>query len=448
MQPTNLGNRLLQGPIEGANGRNLGLPPYGITWNTNHSYVRSTRFSIRVYKDIFDRINERDFHWVVYNMESPEISTLDDRCRTHNWMSECSLIMMAIVELHHPNRVLRQFGCVQGVPSTLDLSRPPDYRLAFFRILVVTGDDTIRVGSSIGISDNQWPMQCLFMIIKAWAGYMGWYRSITRLIISPRCYASNLGYQSADIVLHDEVYHMIGCLNIAANEVTTSSTPFVEALKHASYDVVRNASRLLGRPPLNYEPYITESSGHCAAEPSTAGHYTAGPSTQEHYPVWQSTVEGSTSRPRGRGNSASRDYTHSEVPNFNEGYIPHTETPFVYIPQSVTPSVYIPQSGMPSVYMPDLYTQQYNSFTGLLQTNHPPVGYGYGGYDQTDFGPPQYNRSPIPFTGYASPAFITPMDVVEGQNEQEEQGGDDDRRRGARQRRAPPCGTNNHRRMH
>ncbi|KAL8501387.1 hypothetical protein ACS0TY_020791 [Phlomoides rotata] len=79
-----------------------------------------------------------------------------------------------------------------------------------------------------------------------------------------------------------------GHLNIAANEVTTSSTPSVEALKHASYDVVRNASHLLGRQPLNYEPYITEPSTvrHCAAEPSTTGHYTVGPSTQEHYPVW------------------------------------------------------------------------------------------------------------------------------------------------------------------
>ncbi|KAL8515306.1 hypothetical protein ACS0TY_014141 [Phlomoides rotata] len=386
MQPTNLGNRLLQGPIEGANGRNLGLPPYGIRWNTNHSYVRSTRFSIRVYRDIFDRINERDFHWVVYDMESPEISILDDRCRTQNWMSECPLIMMAIVELHHPNRVLRQFGCVQGVPPNTgcDWRRYHQSWIEYWNIRQPVAD-------AMPIHDNQ----------SLAGGYMGWYRSITRLIISPRRYVSNLGYQSADIALRDEVYHMIGCLNIAANEVTTSSTPSVEALKHASYDVVRNASCLLGRPPLNYEPYITESSttGHCAAETSTAGHYTVGPSTQEHYPVWQSTVEGSTSRPRGRGNSASRDYTHSELPNFNEGYIPHTETPFVYIPQSA---------------------------------NHPPVGYGYGEYDQTDFGPPQYNRSSISFTGYASPAFITPMVVVEGQNEQEEQGGDDDRRRDAR----------------
>ncbi|KAL8477043.1 hypothetical protein ACS0TY_029382 [Phlomoides rotata] len=56
IQPTNHGDRLLQGPIEGANGRILGLPPYG------SSYVRSTRFSIRVYRDMFDRINEGDFN--------------------------------------------------------------------------------------------------------------------------------------------------------------------------------------------------------------------------------------------------------------------------------------------------------------------------------------------------------------------------------------------------
>ncbi|KAL8502919.1 hypothetical protein ACS0TY_021880 [Phlomoides rotata] len=127
---------------------------------------------------------------------------------------------------------------------------------------------------------------------------MGWYRSITRLIISPRYYASNVGYQPTNIAARDKVYHILGRLNITANEVTASSTPSVEALKHASYDVVHNAGRLLGRQPLNYEPYITEPStaGHCAAKPSTARHFTTGLSTQEHYPVWQSTAEGSTSR--------------------------------------------------------------------------------------------------------------------------------------------------------
>ncbi|KAL8549400.1 hypothetical protein ACS0TY_008291 [Phlomoides rotata] len=106
IQPTNRGDRLMKTSLEGFTGRNLGLPPYGSRWNTNHSYVRTMRFSIHIYRDIFDRMNDGDFHWVVYDMASPEIAALDDRCRTINWMSECPLIMMAIVELHHPNRVL------------------------------------------------------------------------------------------------------------------------------------------------------------------------------------------------------------------------------------------------------------------------------------------------------------------------------------------------------
>ncbi|KAL8529214.1 hypothetical protein ACS0TY_006596 [Phlomoides rotata] len=96
IQPTNRGDRLMQTSLEGFTGRNLGLPPYGSRWNTNHSYVRTTRFSVRIYRDIFDRMNDGDFHWVVYDMESPEIAALDDRCRTILWMSECPLIMMAI----------------------------------------------------------------------------------------------------------------------------------------------------------------------------------------------------------------------------------------------------------------------------------------------------------------------------------------------------------------
>ncbi|KAL8502920.1 hypothetical protein ACS0TY_021881 [Phlomoides rotata] len=115
IQPTNRGHRLMLTSLEGFTGRNLGLPPYGSRWNTNHSYAHTTRFSVRIYRDMFDRMNDRDFHWVMYNMESPEIAALDDRYRTIYWMLECPLIMMAIVELHNPDRVLRQFGCVQGI---------------------------------------------------------------------------------------------------------------------------------------------------------------------------------------------------------------------------------------------------------------------------------------------------------------------------------------------
>ncbi|KAL8553222.1 hypothetical protein ACS0TY_001756 [Phlomoides rotata] len=197
IQPTNRGYRLMQTSLEGFTGRNIGLPPYGSRWNTNHSYVRTTRFSVRIYRDIFDRMNDGD----------------------------CPLIMMAIVELHHPDRVLRQFGCVQGVP-------PDD--------TAVTGNNTIRIGSmadTVPIQGNQ----------SLAGGYMGWYHSITRLIISPRRYASNVGYQSSNIAARDEVFHMLGRLNIAVNEVTASSTPSVEALKHTSYDVVRNRVRMSKR---------------------------------------------------------------------------------------------------------------------------------------------------------------------------------------------------------
>ncbi|KAL8527664.1 hypothetical protein ACS0TY_005494 [Phlomoides rotata] len=41
IQPINRNDRLLQGPLGGANGRNLGLPPYGIRWTTHHSYSHS-----------------------------------------------------------------------------------------------------------------------------------------------------------------------------------------------------------------------------------------------------------------------------------------------------------------------------------------------------------------------------------------------------------------------
>ncbi|KAL8477012.1 hypothetical protein ACS0TY_029352 [Phlomoides rotata] len=142
----------------------------------------------------------------MYDMESPEISTLDDRCRTQNWMSECPLIMMAIVELHHPNRVLRQFGCVQGVPPVLDYAHTQTHIFSFqgrhgcdwrryHQRWIEYWNIKQPVTDAMPIHDNQ----------SVTGGYMRWYRSITRLIISHRHYASNLEYQSADIASRDEV---------------------------------------------------------------------------------------------------------------------------------------------------------------------------------------------------------------------------------------------------
>ncbi|KAL8484848.1 hypothetical protein ACS0TY_027223 [Phlomoides rotata] len=120
IRPINLDSVLFQGPLLGGDGNFLGIPPYGSRWLTQHTHIHSARHSIRVYRDMFDRMDDNEFSWEVYDMALPEIYSLDDCCITEHWMSECPLINNCIVEIHHPSRVLRQFGRRQNIPLAVD----------------------------------------------------------------------------------------------------------------------------------------------------------------------------------------------------------------------------------------------------------------------------------------------------------------------------------------
>ncbi|KAL8545538.1 hypothetical protein ACS0TY_005620 [Phlomoides rotata] len=89
-------------------------------WMTYHDYTFSSSHSVRVYRDIFDRMSDGEFSWEVYDMSLPDIQNLDDRCLSDDWMSECPLVNYCIVEIHYPCRVLRQFGRRQGIPPLVN----------------------------------------------------------------------------------------------------------------------------------------------------------------------------------------------------------------------------------------------------------------------------------------------------------------------------------------
>ncbi|KAI3453905.1 hypothetical protein Pfo_010568 [Paulownia fortunei] len=73
--PRRLRSRVNMGPLIGANDHELPLPPYE-----------------------------------PYDMNSPDIMVLGPMCNTPLWRSHCPLINYAIVEFHHPERVMRHFG--------------------------------------------------------------------------------------------------------------------------------------------------------------------------------------------------------------------------------------------------------------------------------------------------------------------------------------------------
>ncbi|KAL0430462.1 UNVERIFIED_CONTAM: Serine/threonine-protein phosphatase 7 long form [Sesamum radiatum] len=89
--------------------RFLPAAPYGAIWNCRHNFTRTVRTTVRVIRDILDNMQE-DQTIMAYAADfTPEL-----------WRSTCPLIFYAIVEIHHPERVLRQFGMRQNIPEMPD----------------------------------------------------------------------------------------------------------------------------------------------------------------------------------------------------------------------------------------------------------------------------------------------------------------------------------------
>ncbi|KAI3446003.1 hypothetical protein Pfo_002668, partial [Paulownia fortunei] len=101
--PRRLRSRVNMGPLIGANDHELPLPPYGVRWMQYYSFTRTASHSIRIIRDILDRMTDKE----PYDMSSPDIIVLGPRCNTPLWRSRCPLINYAIVEFHHPELVMR-----------------------------------------------------------------------------------------------------------------------------------------------------------------------------------------------------------------------------------------------------------------------------------------------------------------------------------------------------
>ncbi|KAL0292108.1 UNVERIFIED_CONTAM: Serine/threonine-protein phosphatase 7 long form [Sesamum angustifolium] len=93
---------------------------YGAMWNCEHTFTRTVRTTVRVIRDILDEMQYDQFIWQPYDMESNVIMAYAGDFNPQLWRSICPLIFYAIVEMHHPERVLRQFGMMQNIPDQPD----------------------------------------------------------------------------------------------------------------------------------------------------------------------------------------------------------------------------------------------------------------------------------------------------------------------------------------
>ncbi|KAL0294449.1 UNVERIFIED_CONTAM: hypothetical protein Sradi_6887600 [Sesamum radiatum] len=198
--------------------RFLPAAPYGAIWNCRHNFTRTVRTIVRVIRDILDNMQEDQFIWQPYDMDSDRIMVYAADFTPELWRSACPLIFYAIVEIHHPERVLRQFGMRQNIPEM------PDSR-----------DMTLHQISRKACTGTNWGVQHI-LHIRRWQrrrdtivnrppisnerhterGYWEWYNTITRRFVSSSTSRRvESGYQPGDGCMRDIVAEQIQALRLS-----------------------------------------------------------------------------------------------------------------------------------------------------------------------------------------------------------------------------------------
>ncbi|KAK4389156.1 Serine/threonine-protein phosphatase 7 long form [Sesamum angolense] len=207
--------RVHMGPHQIDNNRVLPGAPYGAMWNCEHTFTRTVRTTVRVIRDILDEMQYDQ----PYDMESNVIMAYAGDFNPQLWRSICPLIFYAIVEMHHPERVLRQFGMMQNIPDQLD-----------------TRDMSLHKITRSNRTGTDWVLQHILYITR-WQrrydtviqrqpisnrrdtdrGYWEWYNNITRHFVSSSTNRRvENGYQPGDAPV----------LQIVTQQVNTLQTLF------------------------------------------------------------------------------------------------------------------------------------------------------------------------------------------------------------------------------
>ncbi|KAL0385603.1 UNVERIFIED_CONTAM: hypothetical protein Sradi_2954600 [Sesamum radiatum] len=199
------------------------------------------------YSDTLDRMQENEFIWTPYLHGLPELQSLPAYATRTPWNIRCPLINYSIVEMHHVERVLRQFGMIQDIPPNPLVSerrlhqidrrgrRGEDW-VAFHRDYILKWNDVhslIVVRPDVGNGRGTVP------------DYMNWYHQISRVQISHRIVSTNtIGYRPTD----PRDWGSCGPSN-----VYTEAGPSNVYTPPQSFNIYANAQRHLGISPVPFE---------------------------------------------------------------------------------------------------------------------------------------------------------------------------------------------------
>ncbi|KAL6346186.1 hypothetical protein AAG906_027930 [Vitis piasezkii] len=118
--PHDFGDAPVVGAIEE---QALPVDPRGCRWKGRFSHTDNPQGGLTLYRDQLDQQKNDQIIWQPYTPEIleklPPICVADQQI----WRTVAPLICFEIVEWHHPDRVLRQFGLRQGIPDTCDTEK-------------------------------------------------------------------------------------------------------------------------------------------------------------------------------------------------------------------------------------------------------------------------------------------------------------------------------------
>ncbi|KAL0340781.1 UNVERIFIED_CONTAM: Serine/threonine-protein phosphatase 7 long form [Sesamum radiatum] len=172
--------RVHMGPHQIDNNRVLPGAPHGAMWNCEHTFIRTVRTTVRVIRDILDKMQNDQFIWQPYDMESNVIMSYADQPDTRD---------MSLHKITRSNRT----GTDWVLQHILYITRwQRRYDTVIQRQLISNRRDTDR-------------------------GYWEWYNNITRHFVSSSTDRRvKSGYQPGDALV----------LQIVAQQVNTLQTLF------------------------------------------------------------------------------------------------------------------------------------------------------------------------------------------------------------------------------
>ncbi|KAL8522936.1 hypothetical protein ACS0TY_013041 [Phlomoides rotata] len=154
-------------------------------------------------------------------------------------MTQCPLINIDIVEIHHSNRVLRQFGMVQGIPLPINATHASLHGLS--RRGKVGFDWVTKHANWIEYWRSKRPYSPTVPI--------NWYNRITWRLISPDQYTAEIrGYQPPRTSARDVMACLFSHLKISSNRTRIDDRESMEDLITTTHRYVEEVEPIIQIP--------------------------------------------------------------------------------------------------------------------------------------------------------------------------------------------------------